>query len=99
MSDWPDGWYRPDTGQPGASQGPYAAPGGRPGAWPEQPPAHGAPGRPARERPGPARPATVRRRRFWGQPGRRGRRIALIAGLVVVVLLVALAGSYIYLDG
>ena len=29
--DWPDGWYRPDTGQPGASQGSYAAPGSRPG--------------------------------------------------------------------
>ena len=30
-----------------------------------------------------------RRWRFWGQPGRRGRRIALIAGTVVVVLLAA----------
>ena len=97
--DWPDGWYRPDTGQPGARQGSYAAPGSRPGGWPEQPPGHGAPGRPARERPGPPRPVTGRRLRFWGQPGRHGRRIALIAGLVVVVLLVALAGSYVYLDG
>jgi LCP family protein required for cell wall assembly len=43
-------------------------------------------------------PGTRRRRRFWGQPGRRGRRIALIAGLVVVVLLVALVGSYFYLN-
>ncbi len=101
--DWPDGWYRPDTGQPGGRQGSYAAPGGRPGGWhggwPEQQPGHGAPGGPARERPGPARPVIRRRRRFWGQPGRHGRRIALIAGLVVVILLVALAGSYVYLDG
>jgi len=98
MSDWPDGWYRPDTGQPGAS-GPYAAPGGRPGGWPEQPPAREAPGGPTRGRPGPARPVTGRRWRFWGQPGRHGRRIALIAGLVVLILVVALAGSYVYLDG
>ena len=97
--DWPDGWYRPDTGQPGPRQGSYAAPGSRPGGWPEPPPGRGAPGGPARERPGPARPVTGRRWRFWGQPGRHGRRIALIAGLVVVVLLVALAGSYVYLDG
>ena len=97
--DWPDGWYRPDTGQPGARQGSYAAPGSRPGGWPGPPPGREAPGRPARERPGPARPVTGRRWRFWGQPGRHGRRIALIAGLVVVVLLVALAGSYVYLDG
>jgi LCP family protein required for cell wall assembly len=97
--DWPDGWYRPDTGQPGARQGSYAAPGSRPGGWPGPPPGREAPGRRARERPGPARPVTGRRWRFWGQPGRHGRRIALIAGLVVVVLLVALAGSYVYLDG
>jgi LCP family protein required for cell wall assembly len=98
MSDWPDGWYRPDTGQPGASR-PHAAPGSPPGGWPEQPPTREAPGGPARGRPGPARPVTGRRWRFWGQPGRHGRRIALIAGLVVLILVVALAGSYVYLDG
>ena len=53
--DWPDGWYRPDTGQPGARQGSQAAPGSPPGGWhggwPEQPPVP-APGGPARERPG-----------------------------------------------
>jgi LCP family protein required for cell wall assembly len=32
-------------------------------------------------------------------PGRRGRRIALIAGLLVIVLVVALAGSYFWIDG
>jgi LCP family protein required for cell wall assembly len=39
-----------------------------------------------------------RRWRFWGQPGRRGRRIALIAGLVVVFLIVATVGSYFWLN-
>jgi LCP family protein required for cell wall assembly len=40
-----------------------------------------------------------RRRRFWGQPGRRGRRIALIFGVVVLVILVAIGGSYFWLNG
>ncbi len=34
-----------------------------------------------------------------GRPGRRGRRIALIIGLVVVVLLAGVIGSYFWLDG
>ncbi|HYB16940.1 MAG TPA: LCP family protein [Streptosporangiaceae bacterium] len=42
--------------------------------------------------------AAGRRWRFWGQPGRRGRRIALIAGTVVVVLVATLAASYFWLD-
>jgi LCP family protein required for cell wall assembly len=40
-----------------------------------------------------------RRRRFWGQPGRRGRRIALIFGVLVLVILVAIGGSYFWLNG
>jgi LCP family protein required for cell wall assembly len=40
-----------------------------------------------------------RRWRFWGQPGRRGRRIALIIGLVVVVIIAAVGGSYLWLNG
>jgi LCP family protein required for cell wall assembly len=98
MSDWQDGWYRPESGQPRTGQVPSGGAGGGRAAWPEQPPARRAPGLPATRRPGPAGPGTGRRRRFWGQPGRRGRRIALIAGLVVVVLVVALVGSYFYLD-
>jgi len=88
MSDWPEGWYREEPGQRGSYQ---AA--GRSG-WPTQPPPVSVP------RPGEPRvPATAaRRRRFWGQPGRRGRRIALIAGTVVVVLVAALAASYFWLD-
>ena len=91
MSDWQDGWYRPEPGQPGAGQVPSSAAGGGWAAWPEQPPARRAPGLPATGRPGSAGPRTGRRRS-------RGRRIALIAGLVVVVLVVALVGSYFYLD-
>ena len=88
MSDWPEGWYREEPGQRGSSQ---AA--GRPG-WPAQPPPVSVPG-PAQ----PRVPSTAgRRRRFWGQPGRRGRRIALIAGIVVVVLFAATAASYVWLD-
>jgi LCP family protein required for cell wall assembly len=94
MSDWQDGWYRPEPGQPGAGQVPSGGAGGGRAAWPEQPPARRGPGLPGTGRPGPAGPGTGRRR----QPGRRGRRIALIAGLVVVVLVVALVGSYFYVD-
>src|ERR1700684_327444 len=46
----------------------------------------------------PGRRPSGRRRRFWGQPGRHGRRIALIAGIVVGVLVAAVAGSYFWLD-
>ena len=98
MSDWPEGWYRDDPGQHGTGRVPPGpAESGRAG-WPEQPPVQRAPGLPATGRPGPAGPGTGRRRRFWGQPGRRGRRIALIAGSVVVVLAAALVSSYFYLD-
>jgi LCP family protein required for cell wall assembly len=109
MGDWPGKWYRDDDGQQGSSQGagrpgeaaPTAARGGQSG-WPEQPEQPGRSGWP--EQPGRSgtgggpgqRPGG--RRRFWGQPGRHGRRIALIAGTVVVLLVVALAGSYFWLD-
>ena len=75
---------------------PGAAGAGAPNAWPAQPPRLSAP-------PGYAPPGRVyrsgRRWRFWGQPGRRGRRIALIAGLVVLLLIVATAGSYFWVNG
>lgn len=40
-----------------------------------------------------------RRWRFWGQPGRRGRRIALIIGIVVVVLIAGVGGTYFWING
>jgi LCP family protein required for cell wall assembly len=99
MSDWPDGWYRDESGQrpsyqpaDGPDEGPTVARPSRSG-WPEQPPVS------APRRAGPYQPSRGGRRwRFWGQPGRHGRRIALIAGIVVVVLVAALAGSYFWLD-
>src|SRR5579859_6634571 len=70
----------------------------RAGAWPSQPP--------TRSRPGESQPERWdlgggggRRWRFWGQPGRRRRRIALILGTVVVVLIASLAGTYFWLNG
>ena len=98
MNDWPNGWYRDEPGQRGAGQVPSAGAGGGRGAWPQQPPAGRAPAPPPTRRPGPGGPGTGRRRRFSGQPGRRGRRIALIAGAVVVVLILAVVTSYFYLD-
>jgi LCP family protein required for cell wall assembly len=103
MSDWPDGWYRDDPGQGAEGQVPTAstasthstAAAGSGSAWPEQPPVHREPGAPGGWQPG---SGGGRRWRFWGQPGRHGRRIAMIAGLVVVVLVAALAGSYFYLN-
>jgi LCP family protein required for cell wall assembly len=99
MSDWPEGWYRDEPGRrgvpvaPGESQPepPTVANLSRP-AWPDQPPLHAEPGRAAPAEPG------GRRWRFWGQPGRRGRRIALIAGIVVAILIVGTASSYFWLN-
>jgi LCP family protein required for cell wall assembly len=98
MSDWPNGWYRDEPGPRGAGQAPSAGAGGGRGAWSQHPPAGRPPGPPPTRRPGLGGPGTGRRRSFWGQPGRRGRRIALIAGTVVVVLILALVSSYFYLD-
>jgi LCP family protein required for cell wall assembly len=40
-----------------------------------------------------------RRRRFWGQPGRHGRRIVLILFLVIVLILAGVGGTYFWLNG
>jgi LCP family protein required for cell wall assembly len=104
MSDWPEGWYQDEPGQNGSYQaagGPDATPttaSPRPAGWPEQPPPVSVPRRAEPGLPPSYRRAGGRRWRFWGQPGRRGRRIALIAGTVVVVLVAALAASYFWLD-
>jgi LCP family protein required for cell wall assembly len=98
MSDWPEGWYRDQPARqegsaaPGGSQEPPTAPNLGSSAWPDQPPAHAASGRAASAGPG------GRRWRFWGQPGRHGRRIVLIAATVVAVVIVATASSYFWLD-
>ncbi len=107
--DW-RGWYQNNPGsgsQPaeayqGGGAGGYGGPGSaaanRAGAWPGQPPARSIPGggeSGRRDLGG----GGGRRWRFWGRPGRRGRRIALILGTAVVVLIAGAAGSYFWLNG
>jgi LCP family protein required for cell wall assembly len=99
MNDWPQGWYQDEPGARGSAPSqPPARDFGRAG-WPSQPPpaTPSRPGQPYRAPSGP-RPGG-RRWRFWGQPGRHGRRIALVLCTVVVVIIAAVAGSYIWLDG
>jgi len=104
MSDDWHGWYQDQPGSGSPPTGSYQAGGAggaatdRAGAWPSQPPARSTPGRGEPERWN-LGGGGGRRRRFWGQPGRRGRRIALIIGTVVVVLLAGVAGTYFWLDG
>ncbi|HEY2277917.1 MAG TPA: LCP family protein [Streptosporangiaceae bacterium] len=83
--------------QPAAPQSGRSGGSGRSG-WPDQPPA--APprrGQPYRAPSGP--PPGGRRRRFWGQPGRRGRRVTLVLCTVVILIIALVAGSYVWLDG
>jgi LCP family protein required for cell wall assembly len=104
MNDWPQGWYRdePGSGKP-APQGGWgpsqpSAPRSDRSGWPSQP----APARPARHGApsrAPYNPPPGRRRRFWGQPGHHGRRIALVLCTVVILIIAVVAGSYVWLDG
>src|SRR5215831_2404152 len=91
------GAYARPAGQHGAS-----ARAGRPGAWPEQPPLYGPPrGQrapvvpPTRQRPPPGGPGRGGR----GGTGRhRVRRVLLLVGGLVLVLVVLLGAMYFYLD-
>jgi LCP family protein required for cell wall assembly len=110
MSDDWYGWYQGKAGpghQPteanqGGGAGGYGgagrAAGNKVGAWPSQPPTRSTPGGSEPER-WDLGSGDGRRWRFWGQPGRRGRRIALVIGTVVAVLTAAVAGTYFWLDG
>ncbi|MGH3422968.1 MAG: hypothetical protein ACRDOD_25620, partial [Streptosporangiaceae bacterium] len=108
--DWQD-WYRnqnrsgsenqPTESYRSAGESGYGGAGNaatdRAGAWPNQPPARSLPGE---SEPGEWNGSGGGRRwRFWGQPGRRGRRIALIIGTVVVVLIAGVFGTYFWLNG
>lgn len=102
MSDWPEGWYRGDQGHAPARRARSAEAGPGQTGWPDQPPSRSsAPAEVDPYGPVPGRQAYLggRNWRFWGQPGRHGRRIALIASLVIVFLIVATVGSYFWLDG
>jgi LCP family protein required for cell wall assembly len=48
---------------------------------------------------GAPKPGGGRRWRFWGQPGRHGRRIALVIGVVVVVIIAGIGGTYFWVNG
>jgi LCP family protein required for cell wall assembly len=107
--DW-GGWYqnKPGSGyqsaeaNQGGGAGGYGGAGradtSRAGAWPSQPPTRSIPGEGGPERRD-LGGGGGRRWRFWGRPGRRGRRIALILGTAVVVLIAGVAGSYFWLNG
>ena len=104
--DW-RGWYqnKPGSGyqpaeayQGGGAGAEGSAAANRAGAWPSQPPTRSIPGggEPERRDLG---GGGGRRWRFWGRSGRRGRRIALILGTAVVVLIAGVAGTYFWLNG
>ncbi len=94
----PGGWgpSQPSQGGWGSSQPSRDA--GR-DAWPSQPPSY-APSRRGAPSRGPVGPPPGGRRwRFWGQPGRRGRRITLVLCTVIILIIALVAGSYVWLDG
>ena len=72
--------------------------GGGGGAWGAQPPLVSPPGSAPAEAPGRGG-GGGRRWRFWGQPGRHGRRIALVIGVVIVLLIAGTAGTYFWING
>jgi LCP family protein required for cell wall assembly len=68
------------------------------GGWGAQPPLvspHGTPG----VAPGRGGPGSGRKWRFWGQPGRHGRRIALVIGVVILLFIAGTAGTYFWING
>jgi LCP family protein required for cell wall assembly len=98
----------PPSGRTGGPR-PGGPGGGAGSGWPEQPPQRSGYGdgpqwgRQASglRRDGDYGPPGRFRRVMWRlyPPGKRGRRIALTAGLLVVVLVLALVGSYFWIDG
>src|ERR1700722_11948434 len=68
------------------------------GGWGAQPPLVSPPGTPG-VAPGRGGPGSGRRWRFWGQPGRHGRRVALVIGVVILLLIVGTAGTYFWING
>ena len=105
MSGWDEGWYRdgnvrqprppaPDPvgyrGGGGSYSGSvYSEPGGRAGAWPDQP---------SPQPPSPPYRGGGGTGYRLPRTGRSGRRIGKIIATVVVIILVAAVGGYFYLD-
>src|SRR3984885_2162882 len=69
------------------------------GGWGAQPPLVSPPGTPPVGAPGRGGPGSGRRWRFWGQPGRHGRRIALVIGVVILLVIAGTAGTYFWVNG
>ncbi len=102
-SSWP---AQPPATAPGAAGAPYGSPGYGSGSGyggdgygnGAGDPGYGAPYGGSTYGGAPTR-GGGRRWRFWGQPGRRGRRIALIIGIVVVVIIAGVGGTYFWVNG
>jgi LCP family protein required for cell wall assembly len=92
-----NGGYGGGAGGYGGASGYGGAGGG--GGWGAQPPLVSPPGSAPAGAPGRSGSAGGRRWRFWGQPGRHGRRIALVIGVVIVLLLAGTAGTYFWING
>jgi LCP family protein required for cell wall assembly len=69
------------------------------GGWGAQPPMVSPPGTQPAGAPGRGGAGGGRQWRFWGQPGRHGRRIALVIGVVVLLLIACTAGTYFWVNG
>jgi LCP family protein required for cell wall assembly len=92
-----NGGYGGGAGGYGGASGYGGAGGG--GGWGAQPPLVSPPGSAPAGAPGRSGGGGGRQWRFWGQPGRHGRRIALVIGVVVVLLIASTAGTYFWING
>jgi LCP family protein required for cell wall assembly len=99
--------FEPNPGSGGGNGGGYggggyggASGGGAGGGgWGAQPPLVSPPGAPPVGAPGRSGSGGGRRWRFWGQPGRHGRRITLVIGVVILLFIAGTAGSYFWING
>ncbi|MGH3262518.1 MAG: LCP family protein, partial [Trebonia sp.] len=103
---WPE--QPPSASSPGGTGQPYGRGYGQGSGYAGEP-GYGGPGRGAGTEYGRPYGASTyggaptwgggRRWRFWGQPGRHGRRIALYFVILVLVIIVAGGGSYFWING